>query len=60
MGWVTGRKGVSDEMGGITHDKVLTFGGIVVLLPISGPAGADVTGGSENIMAISGRDEIEI
>ncbi len=37
-----GRKGVSDEMGGITNGKVLAFGGVEVGLPISGAAGADV------------------
>ncbi len=37
-----GRKGVSDEMGGITNGKVLAFGGVEVQLPIAGPTGADV------------------
>ncbi len=42
VGWVVGREGVSDEMGGVTNGKVLAFGGVVVQPPISGPAGADV------------------
>ncbi len=37
-----GREGVSAEMEGITNGKVLTFGGVEVQLPISGPAGANV------------------
>ncbi len=41
-GWVMGREGVSDEIGGITNGKVLAFGGVEAQLPISGPAGADV------------------
>ncbi len=46
-----GRGGVSDEMGGITNGKVLAFGGIEVQLPIFEPAGADVSGVLENILA---------
>ncbi len=42
VGWVMGREGVSDEMGGITSGKVLTFGGVEVQLPIFVPADADV------------------
>ncbi len=60
VGWVMGREGVSDEMGGITNGKVLAFGGVEVQLPISGPAGADVGGVLENIMAISGGDEFDV
>ncbi len=37
-----GREGVSDEMGGVTNEKVLTCGGIEARLPIIGPAGAGV------------------
>ncbi len=37
-----GRESVSDEMGGVTNGKVLAFGGVEVLLPIFGPAGAAV------------------
>ncbi len=37
-----GREGVSDEMGGVTIGKVLTFGGVDVQLSTFGPAGADV------------------
>ncbi len=42
VGWVMGREGVSDETGGVTNGKVLTFGVVEVQLPISGSAGADV------------------
>ncbi len=52
-----GREGLSDEMAGIINGKMLAFGGVEVQLPISGPAGADVLGVLENIMAISGGDE---
>ncbi len=55
-----GREGVSDEMGGITNGKVLAFGGVEVQLPISGPAGADVWGVLENILAVSGGDEFDV
>ncbi len=48
-----GREGVSDEMGGVSNGKVLTFGGVEVQLPTPGPAGADVKGVLENIMAVS-------
>ncbi len=34
------RDGVSDEVGGVNNRKVLAFGGVEVLLPILGPAGA--------------------
>ncbi len=30
FGWVRGREGVSDEMGGVTDGKVLAFGGVEV------------------------------
>ncbi len=55
-----GREGLSDEMGGITIGKVLAFGGVEVLLRISRPAGADVLGILENIMAILGGDELDV
>ncbi len=55
-----GREVVTDEMGGVINGKVLAFGGVEVQLPISGPAGADVKGVLENIMAISGGDEFEV
>ncbi len=54
VGWVMGREDVGDEMKRVTNGKVLVFGGVEVQLPISGPAGADVKGVLENIMAISG------
>ncbi len=38
-----GIEGVSDEMGGVTNGKVLAFGGVEVQLPISRPAGTDVS-----------------
>ncbi len=41
-GWVMGREGVSDKMGGVTNVKVLAFGGVKVQLLIFGPAGAAV------------------
>ncbi len=41
-GWVMGREGVSDEMGGVTNGKVPAFGGVEVQLPNFGPAGAAV------------------
>ncbi len=53
-GWVMGREEVGDEMKRVTNGKVLVFGGVEVQLPISEPAGADVKGVLENIMAISG------
>ncbi len=37
-----GREGASDETGGVTNGKVLTFGGVEVQLPIFGQAGAAV------------------
>ncbi len=46
-----GRECVSDEMVGVTNGKVLAFGAIEVQLPIFGPAGADVSGVLENILA---------
>ncbi len=49
-----GRKGVSSEMGGVTSGKLPAFGGVEVQLPIAGPAGADVKGVLENIMAVTG------
>ncbi len=39
VGWIIGREGVSDDMGGVTNGKVLAFGGVEVQLPIFGPAG---------------------
>ncbi len=56
MGW----EGVSDEMVGATSGKVLAFGGVEVQLPIFGPAGADVKGVLENMMAVSGGDEFDV
>ncbi len=53
-------EGVSDEMWGVSNGKVLAFGGVEVQLPISGPAGADVKGVLENIMAISGGEELDV
>ncbi len=44
----------NDEMRGVTNGKMLVFGGVEVKLPISGPAGPDVKGVLENIMAVSG------
>ncbi len=42
-GWVMGREGVSDEMGGgVTNGKVLAFGGVEVQFPNFGPAGTAV------------------
>ncbi len=41
------------KWGGVTNGKVLAFSGVGVRLPISGPAGADVCGVLEIIMAIS-------
>ncbi len=55
-----GREVVTDEIGGVTNGKVLAFGGVEVQLPISGPAGADVKGVLDNIMAISGGDEFDV
>ncbi len=55
-----GREVVSEDMGGITNGKLLAFGGVEVQLPISGPAGADVKGVLENIMAISGGEELGV
>ncbi len=46
--------------GGVTNGKVLAFGGVVVQLPISGQAGADVLRIFENIMAVSGGDEFDV
>ncbi len=40
VGWVRGREGVSDEIGGVTDGKVFAFGGVEVQLPIFGPANA--------------------
>ncbi len=42
IGWVRGREGVSDEMGGDTDGKVLAFIGVEVQLPIFGTASAVV------------------
>ncbi len=39
--WAMGREGINDEMGGITNENVLAFGGVEVQLPIFGPAGAN-------------------
>ncbi len=55
-----GLEGVSDEMGGFTNGKVLAFGGTEVQLSIPGPAGADVEGVLENIMANSEGDEFDV
>ncbi len=60
VGWVRGREGVSDEMGGVTDGKVLAFGGVEVQLPIFGPDSAAVKGVLENIMADSGGDEFNV
>ncbi len=60
VGRVMGREGVSDEMGVVTNGNVLAFGGVVVQLPTSGPAGGDVLGVLENILAISGGDEFDV
>ncbi len=48
---MTGR--LSDGMRGVTNGKVVAFGGVEVQLPICRPAGADIQGVLENIMAIS-------
>ncbi len=40
-------------MRGVTNGKVVAFGGVEVQLPICGPAGADIQGVLENIIAIS-------
>ncbi len=40
------------KWGGITNGNVLPFGEVEVQLPIFGPAGTDVKGVLENIMAI--------
>ncbi len=48
------------KWGGVTNGKVLAFGGVEVQLPISGPAGADVWGVLENIMAVSGGHEFDV
>ncbi len=50
----TGQEGISDEIGGVTNGKVLSFSGVEVQLPMFGPAGADVKGISENIIAVTG------
>ncbi len=50
----TGQKGVSDENGGVTNRKVLSLSGVEVQLPMFGPAGTDVKGISENIIAVTG------
>ncbi len=55
-----GREDVGDEMKGFINGKVLVFGGVEVRLPISGPAGTDVKGVLENIMAISGGDKFDV
>ncbi len=55
-----GREGLSDEMEGGTNGKFLAFGGVEVQLPISGPAGADVRGVLQNIMAVSGSNEFDL
>ncbi len=60
VGWVRGREGVSDEMGGVTDGKVLPFGGVEVQLPIFGSDSAAVKGVLENIMAVSGGDEFNV
>ncbi len=60
VGWVRGREGVSEEMGGVTDGKVLAFGGVEVQLPIFGPDDAAVMGVLENIMAVSGGDEFNV
>ncbi len=57
---VYGREDVGDEMKGVINGKVLVFGGVEVRLSISGPAGTDVKGVLENIMAISGGDEFDV
>ncbi len=55
-----GREGVSDEMRGVTNEKVLAFGGVEVQLPIFGPTGAAVLGVFDNVMAVSGGDEFNV
>ncbi len=60
VGWVRGREGVSDEIGGVTDGKVLAFGGIEVQLPIFEPDTAAVKGILENIMAVSGGNEFNV
>ncbi len=55
-----GREGVSGEMVGVTNGKVLAFGAVEVQLPTSGPAGADVKGVLENIMAVSGGGAVSL
>ncbi len=52
--------GVSAEMGWVIFGKVLAFGGVEVQLPFFGPAGDDVEGVLENIMAVSGGDEFDV
>ncbi len=46
-----GQEGERDETGGVTNWKVCTFDGVEVQLQIYGPAGAEVEGVLENIMA---------
>ncbi len=55
-----GTEGVSEEMSGVTNGKVLVFGGLEVKVPIFGPAGTVVKGVLENIMAVSGCDELNV
>ncbi len=45
---------------GATNGKVLAFGGVEVQLSISGPAGADVYGVLENIMAASRGNDLDL
>ncbi len=47
-------------MGGVTDGKVLAFGGVEAQLPIFGPDSAAVKGVLENIMAVSGGDELNV
>ncbi len=54
------REGVSDEIGRVTNGKVLAFGWVKVQPLIFAPAGADVWGIFENIMAVSGGDEFDV
>ncbi len=45
---------------GVSNGKVLAFGGVEVQLPIFGPPSAAVQGVLENIMAVSGGDELNV
>ncbi len=47
-------------MGGVTNGELFAFGGVEVQPPIYGLSGANVQGPLENIMAVTGGDELDV